>query len=187
MTIYHNVYTKCDPHMTFPEILFLHEMVKGLPEDARILEVGAWKGGSTVNIGTACLGTKRKITVVDIWDYPNEGLYKTWLENVTMAGVLPLLEIRRGDSLDVMRELAKEKPFEYDLCLLDTDHEYVRTDGELTYALDLVKPGGWILMHDIGDVIPYLYPGCTMVWYERAQTILKNIKKADALYGGQKF
>jgi len=161
-------------------------MVRELPNDAKILEVGAWKGGSTIPIGVASLGTDRKITVVDAWDAPDKDLYDIWLENVTMGGLLSLLEIARGDSLIVMDRLLKERPLYYDFCFLDTSHEYDRTDKEFTFALGLVKSGGWILMHDIGDEKPYLYPGCTEVWYKMAQCELTGHRKVDALYGGQK-
>jgi predicted O-methyltransferase YrrM len=185
--IYHNVYTKAAPHMTFQEILMLYGMVKSLPINAKILEVGAWKGGSTIPMGVASLGTERKITVVDIWDDPSGELFKTWHENVTMEGIFDMLEVRRGDSLLMMRDLLADKRLlYYDFCFLDTSHEYNRTNLEFEMALELVKDGGWIFMHDIGDEEPYLYPGCTKVWYEKAQFQLENHKKINALYGGQK-
>jgi predicted O-methyltransferase YrrM len=173
--------------MTFPEILCLYEMIKSLPEDAKILEVGAWKGGSTIPIGVASKGTGRKITVVDIWDAPEEQLYNVWLENVSMEGLLPMIEVARGDSLIVLKRLLQEKPLYYDFCFLDTSHEYNRTNLEFEMAMELVKIGGWIFMHDIGDEEPYLYPGCTKVWYEKAQFLLKNQRKVNAFYGGQKL
>ncbi len=185
MTIFHNVYMKCEPYMTFQEIMCLHEAVKALPKKAKILECGVWKGGSTLNIGTACLGKESKITVVDVWDV-GDVVYNAWLENVTMGGIDHMLEVKRGDSVEVLKELAKERPLYYDFCLLDTDHEYERTDQELTLVFEMVKSNGWIFMHDIGDEEPYLYPGCTKVWYGRAQHLLKNHKKVNALYGGQK-
>jgi predicted O-methyltransferase YrrM len=188
MTIYHNVYTKACPHMTFPEILCLYGRVKSLPKDAKILELGAWKGGSTIPIGTASLGTNRKITVVDIWDGPDKDLYDIWLENITMGGLAHLIEIRRGDSLDILKQLlAEDRQEYYDFCFLDTSHEYDQTNIEFDLVYRLVKSGGWIFMHDIGDdLFDCLYPGCTKVWYEKARHKLVNHKRVDAFYGGRK-
>lgn len=184
--IWHNVYMKCEPYMTFREIITLYELVKTLPFDGKILELGAWKGGSSVLMGEASQGTNRRITVVDIWE-PSGEVFKVWTENVEMAGLLSKMEVKIGDSLKVLEEM-KDRVGWYDLCLIDSDHGYDHALAELEYALRLVKAGGWIMMHDIGEEGEYhIYPGCTRVWYERARHILKNQIRVNSLYGGQKF
>lgn len=47
---------------------FLFDMVRGLPEDAVIVEIGSYLGKSTVCMGLACKGTGRRIYAIDTWD-----------------------------------------------------------------------------------------------------------------------
>ncbi|MDD2338162.1 MAG: hypothetical protein PHD01_16510, partial [Geobacteraceae bacterium] len=50
---------------------FLFNKIQSLPEDAVILEIGSFKGRSTVAMGYACMGTRRKIYSIDTWNGNN--------------------------------------------------------------------------------------------------------------------
>jgi hypothetical protein len=70
---------------------FLFNKVKLLSEDAVIVEIGSYKGRSTLAMAYACKGTNRKIYCIDTWDGNNSDFserifFDTWQENITKKG-----------------------------------------------------------------------------------------------------
>jgi predicted O-methyltransferase YrrM len=169
---------------------FLFNKVKSLPEDAVIVEIGAYQGRSTVAMGYACAGTDRKIYCIDTWngndsDFDKRGFFRLWRENITKNGLFKYVVPLQGYSNDVLsrwEELTGGKKI--DFIFIDGSHQYpdVLKDFKLSYPL--VKEGGWIAFHDVGDGKGW--PGPYRVWHQVAKNILTNHSYSSTLACGQK-
>lgn len=158
---------------------FLFNKVKSLPDDAIIVEIGSHKGRSTVSMGYACKGTKRKIYCIDPW--PNtfnefiSNINKNKLENI----VIPF----QGLSQEILTNwhgLAGEK--EIDFIFIDGSHEYLDVLHDFELAYPLVKDNGWLAFHDVIAT----WPGSERVWNENVKPILINHEYSTSLACGQK-
>ena len=168
---------------------FLFNKVKSLKEDAVILEIGSFKGRSTVTMGCACLNTDRRIYCIDTWDgnqsdFAERNFFATWERNVMGNGVMSFVTPLRGFSHEVLKrwdDLAGGR--QIDFAFIDGSHEYsdVLKDFEMVYPL--VRPGGWIAFHDVVET----WPGPLRVWKENASRILANCQFSSTLACGQKL
>ena len=106
------------------------DMVEEL--DAKhVIELGTRSGVSTIAWLFALEGRGR-LTSVDLDPAPPIGVYPHWT-------------FVQGDDLS-MRVLERLKPA--DIVFIDTSHLYDQTIVELNTYLDLVRPGGRIVLHD---------------------------------------
>ncbi|MBL9144549.1 MAG: class I SAM-dependent methyltransferase [Verrucomicrobiaceae bacterium] len=165
---------------------FLHEKVLSLPSDARILEIGAFFGRSTVAMAFACTGTRRHLFTIDTFS-GNEGLmgrtswfYNHWRGNLRRWGLESYVTSMPGFSHPVVRSLAADEMF--DFAFIDASHEYedVLLDFELVWPH--VKPGGWIAFHDVEPG----WPGCWRVWEQTGKRLLTDHAACDTLACGRK-
>lgn len=165
---------------------YLHEKVLSLPQDARILEIGALHGRSTVAMAFACVGTRRNILTIDTF-CGNEGLmgrtswfYNQWRGNLRRWGLEAYVTARPGFSHPVVRSLDPDDMF--DFVFIDASHEYkdVLLDFELVWPH--VKTGGWIGFHDVEPS----WPGCWRVWEQTGKRLLTNHEVCSTLACGQK-
>lgn len=165
---------------------FLHEKVLSLPDNARILEIGAFFGRSTVAMAFACTGTRRHIFTVDTF-WGNEGLmgktswfYNHWRGNLRRWGLESYVTACPGFSHPVVRSFAPDEMF--DFAFIDASHEYedVLLDFELVWPH--VKPGGWIAFHDV----EYAWPGCWRVWEQTGKRLLTDLSSCATLTCGRK-
>jgi predicted O-methyltransferase YrrM len=136
---------------------FLFEAVKGLSHDAIIVEIGAFMGKSTLCMGYACCGTRRRVYSVDTWngndiDFPINDFYINWAKNIIGAGleghVFPLIGLSRvimplWDTILNGRRI--------DMLFIDGSHVYRYVLADFYNAYDHVKDGGLIFLHDITD------------------------------------
>jgi predicted O-methyltransferase YrrM len=117
-----------------------------LADDEDVLEIGAAYGYSAV---TMALGGATEITSVD----PHGG--ETWLgdtlsvmrSNLDAYNVGDRVEIIQGYSQDIMPRLRSEGR-RYGLIFIDGDHRAASAEHDITEALQLIKPGGVIAVHD---------------------------------------
>ena len=161
------------------ELLFTK--ARSLPDNAVIVEAGSYKGRSTVAIGYACRGTNRHIYSIDLWNpYPIED----WRHNIEKNGLMEYVTPFQGSSHDILsqwNQLTGAKLI--DFIFIDASHEYadVLLDFELSFPL--VKSGGWIAFHDVGDSD---VSGPGRVWREKAKPLLLNCHQVGCLTFGQK-
>lgn len=168
---------------------FLFELVRQLPDDAAIVEIGSFLGRSTVTMGLACKGTNRKIYSIDTWngndvDFPVQDFYLNWAKNIIdnqLEGyVMPLI----GNSyviLNLWNTIARDKKM--DLIFIDGSHVYRDVLADFYYSFEHVKDGGWVLFHDITTDG---WPDPEMVWQEVASKLLVNHRFQTTLGGGRK-
>ncbi|MFZ4855144.1 MAG: class I SAM-dependent methyltransferase [Desulfuromonadaceae bacterium] len=168
---------------------FLFETVKRLPQDATIVEIGAFMGKSTLCMGFACLGTRRKIYSVDTWNGNNadffiNDFYINWATNVINAGLeghaFPLV----GNSRVIMplwETISKGKKI--DMLLIDGSHVYNDVLADFYNSFNHVKDNGLVFLHDITDDG---WQGPDRVWKELASNLLVDQVFLSTLGGGRK-
>lgn len=82
---------------------YLFNKVKSLSKDAVIVEIGLYKGRSTVARAYACIGTNRKIYCIDTWDgndieFTDRKFFEIWQQNVQTNGLYEYVVPLKGYS-----------------------------------------------------------------------------------------
>jgi glycosyltransferase involved in cell wall biosynthesis/predicted O-methyltransferase YrrM len=168
---------------------YLFNKVKSLPEDAVIVEIGSFKGRSTVAMGYACVGTKRKIYCIDTWDgndsdFPDRKFFDIWHNNVINNGLEKYVFPLEGYSYDVLNNY--KDIFEaqkIDFIFIDGSHQFLDVLKDFQLSFPLVKDKGWIAFHDV----IHTWPGCEKVWHYIAKHFLENHEYSSTLSCGQKL
>ncbi|MEH1904856.1 MAG: class I SAM-dependent methyltransferase [Nostoc sp.] len=167
---------------------YLFNKVKSLPKDAVIVEIGSFKGRSTVAMAYACIGTKRKIYSIDTWDgndadFSERKFFEVWEQNVQLNGLEQYVIPLRGYSHDVLNRWDKLTNIKtVDFIFIDGSHQYLDVLKDFQLSFSLVKNGGWIAFH---DVVP-TWPGPERVWHNIAKLRLVNHEYSSTLACGQK-
>lgn len=132
----------------------------------RIIEVGVWKGRSTLVLARATRGT---VWAVDTWAgtpadaEQHERLYAEGVEGGDVYGdfcrnlnpyiragrVVPV----RMDSREAAAALLEKHGRAFDLVFIDADHSYEGARGDIEAFRPLIRPGGILSGHD------YHWPG----------------------------
>jgi hypothetical protein len=116
-----------------------------LAKDGCVLELGAWKGRSTV----AMAATAEYVTTVDSFTGDAEtgpvDTYGEFRENIERAGVLSKIDARRGQIAAWAEVLPSAH---YDLVFIDGAHDAASVERDARLALRCVKPTGAIAWHD---------------------------------------
>ncbi|MEZ2240849.1 class I SAM-dependent methyltransferase [Microcoleus sp.] len=167
---------------------YLFNKVKSLPNDAVIVEIGSYKGRSTVAMSYACIGTNRKIYCIDTWDgndtdFLDRNFFDIWQENIEKNGLSQYVVPLRGYSHQILsqwEELTGDKAI--DFIFIDGSHQFLDVLKDYEQSLPLVKDGGWIAFH---DVVP-TWPGSERVWHNIAKHRLLNHEYSSTLACGQK-
>jgi len=123
--------------MSYGEINFLVSLVKKLPADPIIVNIGAADGVSTV----AMLEARRDAFIfsADIGECPQERA------NLEAAGLDTARVIRL---LGRSQDIGKEFPCEADMVLVDGGHDYKSVKGDIEVWPWKVKVGGTLAFHD---------------------------------------
>ncbi|MEH2253605.1 class I SAM-dependent methyltransferase [Nostoc sp.] len=167
---------------------YLFNKVKSLPEDAVIVEIGSFKGRSTVAMAYACTGTKRKIYCIDTWDgneadFSERQFFEIWQQNVQLNGLEQYVIPLRGYSHNVLNkwyELTGDKAI--DFIFIDGSHQYLDVLKDFELSFSLVRNDGWIAFHDV----VHTWPGPERVWHNIAKLRLVNHEYSSTLACGQK-
>jgi predicted O-methyltransferase YrrM len=120
------------------------------PADATIVEIGSFQGRSTVSFALGCIGSKKKIYAIDLFEgdnnmYGSGDFLTSFKNNLKNAGVEEYVIPVKKHSLEV----AATWTLPIDVLFIDGSHEYedVKADFEAFYPH--VKKGGTIAFHDI--------------------------------------
>ncbi|MBU7581366.1 MAG: class I SAM-dependent methyltransferase [Nostoc sp. TH1S01] len=167
---------------------YLFNKVKSLPNDAVIVEIGSFKGRSTVAMAYACLGTNRKIYAIDTWDgndsdFSERNFFEIWQHNVQVNNLEQYVIPLRGYSYEILNrweELTNNKYI--DLIFIDGSHQYLDVIKDFEMSFPLVKSGGWIAFHDV----IHTWPGTERTWHKTAKYLLVNHQYSSSLACGQK-
>ncbi|MGK7900468.1 MAG: class I SAM-dependent methyltransferase, partial [Hormoscilla sp.] len=167
---------------------YLFNKVKSLPQDAVIVEIGSYKGRSTVAMAYACNESNRKIYCIDTWDgndsdFPDRDFFQVWQQNVQKNNLDQYVVPLRGYSNDILSrwsELTDENKI--DFIFIDGSHQFVDVLKDFEISLSMVKEGGWIAFHDVVQT----WPGPEQVWHKIAKNFLENHEYSSTLACGQK-
>jgi len=160
-----------------PELIELNRIVKTLPDNAAIMEVGSCMGLSSGAMALACLGTERRLYVLDTFPLGNLAKFDRGMKAL---GVNPHIIIYRGDSRTMPIQYPPEK---IDMLFIDGDHsiETVRSDSDNFFPC--LKSGGILALHDHGNQ----FDGPRMAWDKLiAEGKVKPLNKVLSLMVGIK-
>lgn len=108
----------------------------------RYLEVGVFTGYSSLAMALA-LPADGRIVACDVSEEYTAVARRYW----TQAGVAEKIDLRVAPALETLEWLVKEKSEPFDMAFIDADKENVEKYYE--YALQLVRPGGLILVDNV--------------------------------------
>ncbi len=151
-----------DGWLTVREGTFLHEAAKTVPKDSGIVEIGSWKGRSTICLAS---GTEKGFGALVYAIDPHVGsnehqrlygetdTFSDFLQNVKEAGVqnwvVPIRK-RSADSLDYV-------PHSVGFLFVDGAHSYRAIKRDLDLWFPKVAVGGRIAVHDSWQILgPHL-------------------------------
>ena len=167
---------------------YLFNKVKSLPNDGVIVEIGSYKGRSTVAMAYACIGTKRKIYCIDTWDgndidFPDRNFFEIWQQNLQKNGLYKYVVPLQGYSHQVLSQwIELTNGIKIDFIFIDGSHQFLDVLKDFEQSFPLVKENGWIAFH---DVVP-TWPGSERVWHNIAKHCLVNHEYSSTLACGQK-
>ncbi len=116
-----------------------------------IVEVGTFAGGTAVGFATAInQNGQGQLHCVDQDSYSNGTFPQVVKRNLARVGFPESkLQLCSGDSKEWLPKLADTLRGQVEIVLVDGDHTYDGALIDLRNALPLVKPGGFILVHDV--------------------------------------
>ncbi|MFK8020512.1 MAG: O-methyltransferase [Pseudomonadales bacterium] len=121
----------------------IEELAARLPPNARVLEIGAYCGYSSIMMAKA-YGSDVKITSIEI----DADSVASATANVEHAGLSEQVEFLHGPSSKVLEQLNEE----YDLIFLDHWKNLYKSDLQLIEQRGLIKPGSIVVADNVGKV-----------------------------------
>jgi len=118
-----------------------HELVKNLPRQARVAEVGTYRGDFARHILDACEPAELHLIDIDV------SLLEGAVTNDSRVSV------HEGVSQET---LALFPDNHFDWIYIDGDHSYEGVSADARIAADKVKTGGYLVFNDFAHADPYL-------------------------------
>jgi predicted O-methyltransferase YrrM len=146
-----------DGAMLESELAFLYDTARSMPPGATVVEIGSFKGRSSVAI---CEGLRdvpgARFVAVDPWrrksmlntevydedDPDGDTIYERFLRNTAPYGFVTAM---RTTSVEAARELGDAS---VDWIFIDGDHTFGAVRGDICAWFPKVKPGGLVSGHD---------------------------------------
>jgi MMP 1-O-methyltransferase len=141
--------------LTENEIRGLYNVARKLPNNSTVVEIGSWKGKSTITIG---LGLRKGIVyAIDPFNAEgepgskeeyllkqgNEPLLYQFLNNIKKHGVAKFIIPLRGYSFEFSTYID-----DIDFLFIDGDHSIEGCSNDFNLYSEKVKKGGYIGFHD---------------------------------------
>jgi SAM-dependent methyltransferase len=144
-----HLFTSGQPSMGIPPELLAdcrvcasrNELVKNLPKQARVAEVGTYRGEFARHILSACDPVELHLIDIDV----------SLLDPAVAKD--SRVSIHQGASRDM---LARFPDNHFDWIYIDGDHSYEGASGDARIAAAKVKPGGYLVFNDFAHADPYL-------------------------------
>ncbi len=170
----------------------LFELVRSLPGQARILELGSFLGRSTVSMAFACRDTHKHIYAVDSFEgndndfvsgknevyWEGNDFLDTFKHHLERNNLLRYVTPLRGWTHDI----APHWTLDVDMIFIDAGHTYEDVSKDVKDYFDFVKPGGIVALHDVTPG----WPDVLKVWQELVAPRLEDIDNQGSLYYGTK-
>lgn len=127
----------------------IKELAQRLPANARILELGAYCGYSSIMIASA-FGPQARITSIEI----DQDAVASSRANVDIAGLSDRITFVHGPSTKMIATLEGR----FDLVFLDHWKDLYKTDLQLIEQSELIGPGSIVVADNVGKIFaPELY------------------------------
>ena len=150
-----------DGWLSEEEAIALYKTANSLKRNAKIIEIGSWKGKSTY-----CLtkGLKSGIVyAIDPFDASgdvesektyrsklnNKTLFEEFNEKMTELGVINKIQVRKGYSFDFISDFSDES---IDFLFIDGDHSIEGTKFDFENYFPKLKKGGFLAFHDYKEI-----------------------------------
>jgi predicted O-methyltransferase YrrM len=134
---------------------FLYETARGIPKEESIVELGSFKGRSTICIAKGATdGHGAKVYAVDphsgssaeyVRSYGEGDTFKEFSENIQKAGVSSFVTSVREPSLTAARTFAGGP---IGLLFIDASHELTAVTQDFEAWFPKLKEGGMVAFHD---------------------------------------
>jgi MMP 1-O-methyltransferase len=138
--------------LSFLEATLLYSLAREAT-DGVIVEVGSWKGRSTIALarGTRA-GAGLKIYAVDPHSTVDQEMFNSdrstfdeFKDNITDAGVDDLVEPLLATSEEATRDFTDPVA----LLFIDADHSYAAVRADFDHWRSKIRPGGTVCFHDV--------------------------------------
>ena len=191
-------YKKIDGWLGITESRALYDVAKNLPDDAKALEIGSWKGKSSFCISK---GLKSgKLIVIDpfnasgdndaasekdyisIQNQDETSLFEIFKSNMQRNGVYDKIIVKRGYSY----EFADEVPA-LDFLFIDGDHSVEGCTRDYKLFEPKLKKGGYIAFHDFYEHRKDLGPTHVINNYVLKSGEYLFYKQCESLWIGRKL
>ena len=175
---------KIEGHLKSPkQEHWFFKAAKSLPDGVNIVEIGSFKGRSTVSFGYGCRGTKKHIYAIDTFngndvDFADRDYYEEFASNIKTCGLMNYVTPVQGLSSDVGKTWNKS----IHLLYIDGSHQYEDALADFKYFFPHVEKNGIVAFHDANES----WPGVLRVWKEEAIPRLVDIGKTSTLFYGRK-
>lgn len=155
----------------------IQELAERLPDGARVLELGAYCGYSSIMLAKA-FGAGATITSIEI----SERAVESSRANVAFAGLSDRITFMHGSSTDVLQTLSE--PF--DLVFLDHWKDLYKKDLQIIEQRKLIRPDSIVVADNVGDVFsPEAYleyvRGCGHYDCEHREATIEYTDAPDAV------
>ncbi|HMD40275.1 MAG TPA: class I SAM-dependent methyltransferase [Candidatus Acidoferrum sp.] len=147
-------------HLTENEARFLGLLAACVPGKGAIVEIGSFKGRSTVMLAkvashyghgpVVAIDPHNSDILLKTEDHPEDSSYRDFLGNIRAARVSNQVEPHLARSMDVARSW--ERPIR--VLWIDGDHSLEGAKGDLDGFLPHVEPEGVVAFHDALNVFP---------------------------------
>jgi len=147
-------------------------IIKELPYNSHMIEIGAWKGASTAYLTVEIINSEKniKLDVVDTWkgsDDPSRGNYINDLRDnngdmliAFIKNMEPVKHLINPIHLDSVEAAKLYDDKSLDFVFIDGNHDKYYVEADINAYLPKIKNSGWIGGHDYNH--PAL-PGVTEV------------------------
>jgi catechol O-methyltransferase len=155
----------------------IRELAKRLPTDARILELGAYSGYSSIMLAST-FGPEARVTSIEI----DEDSVRSSRANVEVAGRSDQINILHGPSTKVIPTLEGH----FDMVFLDHWKDLYKTDLVCIEEHGLIAPGSIVVadnvgaIFDPGDYLDYVR-NCGNYESEHREATIEYTTLADAV------
>jgi hypothetical protein len=141
------------------QLRYLMSVVRALPDQRSIVEVGVWQGRSALAMGEACRGTRKRVYAIDPWEEYIQGgvaissrleewgvssfedIYQAFLGNRRVFNLEQWVIPLRARSLEAAAAWTSDPPA---FVFIDGHHDYDRVTADLTAWYDVIPSGGII-------------------------------------------
>jgi len=161
---------------------WLFDAARSAPEHSNLVEIGSFKGRSTCSLAFGCLGTKKHVFAIDLFDggpdLQRRDSFQEFSANIKRCGLSELVQPLIG----LGTEIAKTWSRPIHLLFIDGSHRYEDVLADFAAFCPHVVPGGIVACHDVCEE----WPGVFRAWHEVIKHQLNDIGYSTTLGFGRK-